>query len=81
MQRGHRRRAGRHGDVPLPKAPFHFSETPVEIQLELSLLGQDNERVLGKYLGYSPQKLGELTSSGLLFESPMLSERRKRAAT
>jgi CoA:oxalate CoA-transferase len=69
------------GDVPLPKAPFHFSETPVEIQPELSLLGQDNERVLGKYLGYSPQKLAELTGSGLLFESPMLSERRKRGAT
>jgi crotonobetainyl-CoA:carnitine CoA-transferase CaiB-like acyl-CoA transferase len=68
------------GEVPLPKAPFHFSETPTEIPPELSMLGQDNERVLGKYLGYSAQRVAELTASGLLGEAQMLGERRKRDA-
>ena len=68
------------GEIPLPKAPFHFSETPVEIPPELSLLGQDNQRVLGKYLGYSPQQVADLTAGGLLGEAAELSERRKRDA-
>ena len=51
------------GDIPLPKAPFHFSETPVEITPELSLLGQDNARVLGKYLGYTAEQVAQLTGS------------------
>jgi crotonobetainyl-CoA:carnitine CoA-transferase CaiB-like acyl-CoA transferase len=69
-----------YGDVPLPKAPFHFSETPVSITPELSLLGQDNERVLGKYLGYAPEQVADLTGRGLLGEAKELGERRKRGA-
>jgi crotonobetainyl-CoA:carnitine CoA-transferase CaiB-like acyl-CoA transferase len=69
------------GDVPLPKAPFHFSQTPTEIPPELSMLGQDNERVLSKYLGYSAQRVATLTGSGLLAEAPQLAERRKRVSS
>jgi crotonobetainyl-CoA:carnitine CoA-transferase CaiB-like acyl-CoA transferase len=67
------------GQIPLPKAPFHFSETPTGIPPELSMLGQDNERVLGKYLGYSAQHVAELTSNGLLGEAPALAQRRQGA--
>jgi crotonobetainyl-CoA:carnitine CoA-transferase CaiB-like acyl-CoA transferase len=68
------------GDVPLPKAPFHFSETPVSITPGLSLLGQDNTQVLGKYLGYTAEQVAELTAKGLLGEDQKLSAARKRDA-
>jgi CoA:oxalate CoA-transferase len=70
-----------YGDVSLPKAPFHFSETPVEIPAELSLLGQDNERVLGHYLGYSSARVAALTAEGLLGEDRTLTERRRSGPT
>ncbi len=69
------------GDIPLPKAPFHFSETPVEITAELSLLGQDNARVLGKYLGYTAEQVAALTGKGLLGEDQRLGAARKRGAS
>ena len=65
------------GQMTLPKAPFHYSETPVEITPQFSLLGQDNESVLGKYLGYSAQQVAELTTGGMLGEDKLLSARRK----
>ncbi len=69
------------GKMALPKAPFHYSETPVEITDQFSLLGQDNENVLGKYLDYAPQRVAELTAAGLLGEDKLLRERRKSAAS
>lgn len=54
------------GRIPLPRVPFHFSESPVEIPNHLALLGQDNEEVLGKYLGYGKEKVEELTRLGLV---------------
>ncbi len=60
------------GQVPLPKVPFHFSETPVELPTHLALLGQDNEEVLGKYLGYAKEEVEELTKRGLLVRDPRL---------
>lgn len=65
------------GAVPLPKAPFHFSETPVKITGGVSLLGEDNQAVLGKYLGYAPEKVAALTEAGLLGGDQRLSERRR----
>ena len=59
------------GQMTLPKAPFHYSETPVEITPQFSLLGQDNESVLGKYLGSSPQRVAELTTGGMLGEDQL----------
>jgi CoA:oxalate CoA-transferase len=60
------------GHVPLPKTPFHFSETPVELPDHLALLGQDNQEVLGKYLGYAQEKVEELTKRGLLVQDSRL---------
>ena len=69
------------GKMALPKAPFHYSETPVEITDQFSLLGEDNETVLGKYLDYAPQRVAELTLAGLLGEDRLLRERRKSRAS
>jgi CoA:oxalate CoA-transferase len=60
------------GQVPLPKAPYHFSETPVELPGHLALLGQDNETVLEKYLGYAREQLEELTKRGVLVKDRRL---------
>ena len=60
------------GQVPLPIAPYHFSETPIEIPGHLALLGQDNEEVLGKYLGYRKEEIEDLTKRGLLVRDPRL---------
>jgi crotonobetainyl-CoA:carnitine CoA-transferase CaiB-like acyl-CoA transferase len=62
------------GQVPLPRTPFHFSETPVEIPNHLALLGQDNESVLGDYLSYSKDKVEKLTGRGLLVRDPRLAQ-------
>ena len=60
------------GQVPLPKTPYHFSETPVELPGHLALLGQDNEEVFGKYLGYGKEQIEKLTKRGLLVRDPRL---------
>jgi crotonobetainyl-CoA:carnitine CoA-transferase CaiB-like acyl-CoA transferase len=49
-----------YGEIPLPKVPYLFSETKVEFQPILSIVGEDNRDILGEYLGYSDQKLDEL---------------------
>jgi crotonobetainyl-CoA:carnitine CoA-transferase CaiB-like acyl-CoA transferase len=58
--------------IPLPRAPFHFSEGPVEMPNHLALLGQDNDQVLEKYLGYSKEKVEGLIRLGLLVRDPQL---------
>ncbi len=57
-----------YGEIPLPKVPYQFSETKVEFQPILSLLGEDNRDILRDYLGYSEQKIDELQASGILIE-------------
>ncbi|MBV8773619.1 MAG: CoA transferase [Deltaproteobacteria bacterium] len=58
------------GNVTLPKAPFRFSETSVEVRGRAPLMGEDNEAVLGDLLAYSPAKIEQLTKSGVLFKQP-----------
>jgi CoA:oxalate CoA-transferase len=57
-----------YGEIWLPKAPYLFSETKVEFEPILSLLGEDNGEILSKYLGYSEQRLTELRNEGILIE-------------
>ena len=52
------------GPVAIPKSPFRMSETSVMIRDRAPLLGEHNEKILGKYLGYSEQRVAELTSAG-----------------
>ena len=66
------------GPVALPKSPFHFSETTVEIRSRAPLLGEHNERILSQYLGYSADRIASLTQSGVLVQEPLVKEFRER---
>src|SRR6266849_10157619 len=66
------------GPVALPKSPFHFSETTVEIRSRAPLLGEHNESVLSRYLGYSAEKVASLTRSGVLVQEALVDELRQR---
>jgi len=67
-----------YGEIPVPKAPYLFSETTVEFQPILSMLGEDNRDILSHYLGYSKQKLDDLQAAGILIEDGELAEIRAR---
>lgn len=58
------------GRVSLPAAPFHFSESPVEIRGRAPRLGEDNAGVLREILGYPPEKIAQMTREGILFSTP-----------
>lgn len=66
------------GPVALPKSPFRFSETTVEIRSRAPLLGEHNERILSQYLGYSADRIASLTQSGVLVQEPLVKEFRER---
>ena len=66
------------GPVALPKSPFRFSETTVEIRRRAPLLGEHNESVLSRYLGYSADKIAALTRAGALVQEPLVGELRQR---
>jgi crotonobetainyl-CoA:carnitine CoA-transferase CaiB-like acyl-CoA transferase len=54
------------GPIALPKSPFRMSQTPAMIRARAPFLGEHNESVLGKYLGYPAEKVTELTKAGVL---------------
>ena len=66
------------GPVALPKTPFHFSDTTVEIRSRTPLLGEHNEKILSQYLGYSADRIAALTQSGVLVQEPLVKEFRER---
>jgi crotonobetainyl-CoA:carnitine CoA-transferase CaiB-like acyl-CoA transferase len=66
------------GPVALPKSPFRFSETTVEIRRRAPLLGEHNESVLSQYLGYSMEKIAALTQGGALVQESLVGELRQR---
>jgi crotonobetainyl-CoA:carnitine CoA-transferase CaiB-like acyl-CoA transferase len=51
-----------------------MSETPAMIRGRAPLLGEHNERILSKYLGYSQEKIEELTKAGVLVQDPRVVE-------
>jgi CoA:oxalate CoA-transferase len=57
------------GTLKLPKAPFRFSDSVVEVNGPAPSLGADNEWVLREVLGYSNEKIEQLTRAGILFSS------------
>jgi crotonobetainyl-CoA:carnitine CoA-transferase CaiB-like acyl-CoA transferase len=57
------------GPIALPKSPFRMSETPTMIRDRVPFLGEHNEKVLGTYLGYSREKIAELTKVSVLVRS------------
>lgn len=60
------------GPVALPKAPFHMSATPPRIPPKVAMLGEDNNEILSKYLGYSADTIAALLKSGVLAQDPVL---------
>jgi formyl-CoA transferase len=66
------------GPIAIPKSPFRMSETPVMIRNRAPLLGEHNEKILGKYLGYSAEKVAELTKTGVLTQDPQVAHLRSR---
>ena len=66
------------GPVAIPKSPFRMSATPAMIRNRAPLLGEHNEKVLGRYLGYSVEKVAELTKAGVLTQDPRVAEFRSR---
>jgi crotonobetainyl-CoA:carnitine CoA-transferase CaiB-like acyl-CoA transferase len=67
-----------YGEIPMPKVPYLYSETKVEFQPILSMVGEDNRAILSQYLGYSEDKLDELQAAGILIEDSELPEIRER---
>jgi crotonobetainyl-CoA:carnitine CoA-transferase CaiB-like acyl-CoA transferase len=54
------------GQLELPGSPLHFSEFPEPIEGPAPLLGEHNLEILREYLGYTPEKVKELESEGVL---------------
>jgi CoA:oxalate CoA-transferase len=65
------------GPMMLPRTPYHMSETPTRIGKRVAMLGEDNGEILSKYLGFSDDRIRELTTKGVLVEDLALAERRK----
>jgi crotonobetainyl-CoA:carnitine CoA-transferase CaiB-like acyl-CoA transferase len=65
------------GPVALPKSPFRMSETSAMIRDRAPLLGEHNEKILTKYLGYSADRIAELTKSGVLKQDSRVDEFRR----
>ncbi len=64
------------GLVALPKSPFRMSETPAMIRNRAPLLGEHNEKVLSKYLGYSIADVVRLIEAGVLTQDSLVSKLR-----
>jgi crotonobetainyl-CoA:carnitine CoA-transferase CaiB-like acyl-CoA transferase len=66
------------GPIALPKSPFRMSVTPAAIRDRAPFLGEHNEKVLVKYLGYTAEKIGDLSKSGILVQEPRVAELREK---
>jgi CoA:oxalate CoA-transferase len=62
------------GPIAIPKSPFRMSETPATIRNRAPLLGEHNEKILGNYLGFSDEKIKELTRIGVLTQDPRVAQ-------
>ncbi len=57
------------GEFELPGFALRFSDY-APLELEAPLLGEHNAAVLGRHLGYSPERVGELERQGILHSAP-----------
>ncbi len=58
------------GDFEVPGFPIRFSSFKVDPNLQAPTLGEHNEQVLVKYLGYSRERVAALTEGGVLASKP-----------
>lgn len=54
------------GKVRLPRSPFVFSATPLSIRTPAPLLGEHNAAVLSERLGYPPEEVATMKSTGVI---------------
>ncbi len=54
------------GEFKIPGFPLRFSGFPEEIEFDAPMLGEHNAALLEKYLGYSPGRVAELETAGVL---------------
>jgi len=59
------------GDFDVPGFALRFSDYPERLDLEAPTLGQHNEQVLTQTLGYSAERVAELTQRGILRSAPV----------
>lgn len=58
------------GEFEIPGFPLRFSRFPEELEFEAPLLGEHNEAVLTRYLAYTPARIKQLVSEGVLYSEP-----------
>lgn len=58
------------GDFEVPGFPIRFSEFPSPPGLEAPLLGEHNELILRKYLGYADERIAALKDQRVLLSKP-----------
>ena len=58
------------GEFEIPGFPLRFSRFPDELEFEAPLLGEHNEAVLTRYLGYTKERVSQLVSEGVLHSAP-----------
>jgi len=56
----------RAGTIKATNFPVKFSETPGEVRTATPLLGQHNEEILSKVLGYTEEQIKELEKAGVI---------------
>jgi crotonobetainyl-CoA:carnitine CoA-transferase CaiB-like acyl-CoA transferase len=54
------------GKVKLPAAPYRFSETPWRVERPAHLLGEHNEEVYSRRLGYAKEELVRMRGAGII---------------
>ena len=54
------------GRLKFPSAPYQFSQTPWRLERPAPLLGQDNEEIYSRRLGYTREELAELKETGVV---------------
>lgn len=58
------------GEFEVPGFPLRFSEFPQTMDLQAPMLGEHNEEVLTRHLGYAPAQVRELEDKGILRREP-----------
>jgi crotonobetainyl-CoA:carnitine CoA-transferase CaiB-like acyl-CoA transferase len=56
----------RMGTLKYPTVPYQFSETPSKIKRHAPQLGQHNEQIYCKRLGYSKEELTKFKETGII---------------
>jgi CoA:oxalate CoA-transferase len=58
------------GDMKVPGFPIRFSEFPSPANMQAPLLGEHNELILRKYLGYPEERIAALKTDCVLISKP-----------